>query len=132
MYKLKIERNSIKKVFSLTRSKTNLSILGAQKNIFFKLNFEFSFGHLFFEVKGRYVKILYKKCTFLRSLFESEKFAAYSPRACGQIRKNFGNWTHKIYLIGDIVPVFKNRKKFYITPPYILCTMKKWFTLHHL
>ena len=33
--RLKIERNSIKKVFSLTRSKTNLSILGAQKNIFF-------------------------------------------------------------------------------------------------
>ena len=85
----------------MTRSKTNLSILGAQKNIFFKLNFEFSFGHLFFEVKGRYVKILYKKCTFLRSLFESEKFAAHSPRACGQIQKNFGNWTHKIYLIGD-------------------------------
>ena len=38
----------------------------------------------------------------------------------------FGNWTHKItvYLIGSIVPVFKNRKKCCITPPY--------YTLSHV
>ena len=38
----------------------------------------------------------------------------------------FGNWTHKstVYLIGSIVPVFKNRKKCCITPPY--------YTLSHV
>ena len=39
-------------------------------------------------------------------------------RARGHIRRFFLFGLIKIYLIGSIVPVFENRKKCYITPPY--------------
>ena len=41
--------------FPLSRSKTNLPILGGLNIFVFKLNFEFSFRRLFFVGKGRYI-----------------------------------------------------------------------------
>ena len=44
-------------------------------------------------------------------IFKSENFAAHEPHARSQIPCFFGIGLIKIYLIGIIVPVFKNRKE---------------------
>ena len=69
----KVKRNSI--CFSLSKSKIVLSILGNPKtNVFFSF---FSFWRVFFDVKGRNLRII-EKYSFLRSLwfFEKENFDA--------------------------------------------------------
>ena len=62
-----------------------------------------------------------KKYSFLRSLwfFQSENIAARAAK----FADIFGIGLIKIYLIGSLVPTFKNRKKFYITPPYLARTI---------
>ena len=62
-----------------------------------------------------------KKYSFLRSLgfFQSENIAARAAK----FADIFGIGLIKIYLIVSLVPTLKNRKKFYITPPYLARTI---------
>ena len=62
--------------------------------------------------KRKVIANFIKKYSFLRSLwiFESENFARMS-RARGQNHRFFVIRLKKIYLIGCIIPVFKNLKK---------------------
>ena len=90
------------------RANPFLPILGAYQKYETKLNSKFSFCRLFFDIK----------------------FKTLLPRARGQIRRFFGIGPIKINLIGSIVPVFENSKKFKITPPY--CTVYTNFTALNL
>ena len=87
---------------SLDQVKNKFVHFGGLKNVL-QIKFRF-FLAIVLEVKGRYLQL--KKLLIFNVIcyFESESF--------------FWIGLLKIYLIGGIVPVFENRKKFYITPSY--------------
>ena len=87
-----------------------MHILEEEKNIKKILISYFIFWRLFFEVKERKVfeNVQHQKNHFrVPVIFESENFAAHAI---------FGIGLTKIYLIGRIVPVLENRKKFLFHP----------------
>ena len=82
---IKMKRNS--NFFSLSLSKTNLSILVAlNKNVkFIFLSIEFSYWRVFFDVKGRYLKMFQKILIFkVPAIF-------FLMKTLPRVR----SWTHK-------------------------------------
>ena len=89
------------KVFLKAQNLSDQKQICHKQNVSTCFNFKFSFCWLFFEEKGRYWQIFSKK-TYSE---HGSKFADFLE-------------LDKIYLIGSAGPVFENRKKCYITPPY--------------
>ena len=103
----KNEEKVKQKLFSYHQVKNQFGHFGGPNPIFFffgDCSLKKYEGHIFWEKK-----------IILRSLwfFEIKNFATRDP-----IRRLFFIGLLKINLICSIVPVFENRKKCYITPPY--------------
>ena len=85
-----------KKCFGGFSLKTKTYFFAGQKKIVFKkLNFQFVFLHLFFNVKGSFVLIFTKKYLGPLEFFENENFDGCAmPCALGALK--FWIWTSKI------------------------------------